>query len=85
VVRSLELASGCSEARKLTGEGRGWRREGGQPITRLTRAWEATVRLGGGGEEVAAVVLMNGEGRRRAGRCVVDEGRGSPFYRGLRG
>jgi hypothetical protein len=38
-----ELASG---AQKLIGRAQGWRGEGGQPVTRLTRAREVVMRLG---------------------------------------
>jgi hypothetical protein len=88
--RSLELACGRSVARKLIGGGRGRRGEGGKPVMRLTQTSEGVMQQGDGSVEAAwwhlvEAALERGEGRRRAGRGAVEDGGGSPFYRGQRG
>jgi hypothetical protein len=84
--------AGLSKAQKLTGGGQGQRGEGrvvntlrgppGHGRQRCSRATAVKRRRRWHSVEAA---LKHGEGRRRAGRGAVEDGGGSPFYRGRRG
>jgi hypothetical protein len=59
--------AGLSKAQKLTGGGQGQRGEGGEHVTRPTRAWEAAMQPSNSGEEAAAVALGGGDAQARRG------------------